>query len=1016
MLDKVVNGAVAVMDMLGKTGRRHPADYCDLETVDSSKVMVSHKGALVSVLQISGIKRLIGNQNYYDQVISHLTTSLSSMFETKAHQIQVFFEIDHDRTEEELNKIQGPSIETCRRLGLDLEDLFRGRAQTMTQWTAAERCYVALWTNPEALSKSEQKDEKRMRSAKLAGKVTSIHGQNPLAATSMIRNRHGSFLEAVRGELAAVDIMTDVLSARTSLRTIRDIIDPSFTGPDWNPSLPGDRAYPSQRADRAGAESWEILWPTLGHQLAPRDATVIGANIVEMGDRIYAPLYVDIFPKKPEFFATLFARAMEKRLPWRVSFLMEGAGLSGFGFKATVAQLLSFTSSGNGMIDRAFKDLKDLQDGAGETIVQARIALCTWAPKGDKDLLTRRLSDLARCVEGWGSCQVAEVTGDPLAGLSSTVVGYTQGSVATKTAAPMDEFLSMMPWARPSSPWTEGAVTFRSPDGKIMPYQPYSDKQITWINLVFAKPGSGKSVLMNMCNLALTVAPGATRLPRIAIIDIGPSSSGLISLIRESLPPDQRHQAVHRRLRMVESDAINPFDTQLGCRFPVPSELTFLRNMLTLLVTDFNSDNPDKGMPNLVAAVVDEMYKMRSDQADAVRYAPGMADIVDEALRRTNTAVDGRTTWWEITDALFAADEFRAAAIAQRYAVPLLADAVGVAQSERIRVTYGTMKIGDTSEPLIDGFCRMVGDALGLYPIMARPTAFDVGEARIVALDLDEVAKSGGVIADRQTAVMYMLARQVLAKDFFLSKEIVIDMPAPAHIKLRTTVPVDKYKEYHLSRIKDLLDDPKRICYDEFHRTAKARMVREQVLVDMREGRKWRVDIMLASQDLDDFDDIMTKMATGIFVMNGGNSSVIESIATQFGFADPAERYALEHRVHGPRRGGGTFLAKFDTIYGWYTMLLSATLSAVELWAFSTTAEDVSVRNRLYERIGPHRARRVLAYVYPDGSARSDINDRKQRMTESGQMVLDGKKLSVVEQVVDDLIQIERGMEPDHHH
>lgn len=1009
MLNKMVNGMMSVMDMLGKTGRRHPADYCDLETVDAQNVLVSHKGSLVSIIEIHGIKRLIGNQNYYHHVIASLTTSLSSLFEGKAHSLQVVFEIDHDRTEEELRRIQNPSVETCRRLNMDLEDMFDARADVLKFYTAAERCFVALWTNPEALSKSEQKEEKKMTTSRLDGKISSIMGQNPLAATAMIRNRHVSFVEAFRNELSAVDIMVSVLSAKTALRTIRDCIDPSVTGSDWTPSVPGDRVYPSQRKESAGFENWDILWPTLGSQLAPRDARFVEANVIEIGDRIYAPLYVDLFPKKPEFFSNLFARTQEKRIPWRISFLLEGSGLSGFGFKATVAQLLGFASAGNKMIDHAYKDLTALQNEAGESIVQARIAVCTWAPKEDKDLLKKRSSDLARSLQGWGTCNVSEVTGDPMAGLASTVVGFTQGSIGTKTAAPMDEFLAMMPWSRPSSPWQEGAVTFKSPDGKIMPYQPYSSKQTTWINLVFARPGSGKSVLMNLCNLALAVAPGATRLPRIAIIDIGPSSSGLVSLIRESLPTQQRHLVVHRRLRMVESDAINPFDTQLGCRFPVPSELTFLRNIVTLLVTDFSSEYPDKGMPNLVSGVIDEMYRIRSDRGESVvRYSPGMSPLVDEAIRRTNIHVDGRSTWWEVTDQLFVANEHRAAAIAQRNAVPLLSDAVGVAQSEKIRVTFGKMKVNDTGESLIDAFCRMIGDALGMYPIMARPTAFDVSDGRIVSLDLDEVAKSGGVVADRQTAVMYMLARQVLAKDFYLTKEIVPGMPAPAGIELRDSVPVEKYRAFHLERIKELLEDPKRICYDEFHRTSKAHMVREQVLVDMREGRKWKVDIMLASQDLEDFDDMMIKMATGIFVMDGGNASTIDDIARRFGFSDPAERFALEKRVHGPKRGGGTFLAKFSTVDGWFTMLLSPPLGPLELWAFSTTAEDVSIRNRLYEKVGQKRARKVLAYVYPDGTARDDIINRISQMKESDQMILDGKATSVLDRIVEDLLDTER--------
>lgn len=1010
MFDKLVNASISVMDTLGRMGRRHPSDYCDLQTVDSEHAIAANDGSLVSVLSISGIKRLIGNQNYYDGVIAGMTSSLSSMLEGKAHHLQVWFEVDPDRTVDDLNAVQKGSADTAARLNLDLADLFAERTAVLKNWTSSERCYIILWTHPEALSKTERQQDKKDHAANLTGKVTSALAQDPLAAVAMIRNRHGSFTEAVRSELAAVEIMCDLLSAKEALRLVRGAMDIGFTGKEWQPSMPGDRAYPAQRREPAGHEQWDTLWPRLADQLAPRDVTHIDSNIVRVGDRIYAPIYVDLFPKQPQFFAQLFARVREKNLPWRISFLMEGAGLDAFGFKAAIGQILGFANSGNALIDKAVRDLRGLQEQSGTTIVQARIALCTWAPKGDEDLLRRRVSDLARCLEGWGGCQVSEVTGDPMAGVASSLPAFSRGSIGTKTAAPMDEFMAMMPWARPSSPWSEGAVLFRSPDGKIMPYQPYSKEQITWINLIFARPGSGKSVLMNLCNLALAVAPGAMRLPRVAIIDIGPSSSGLISLLRESLPPAERHLVVHRRLKMVEQDSINPFDTQLGCRFPLPSEISFLRNMLTLLVTDLNDSLPDKGMPNLATAVIDEMYKLRSDKGDSpIRYAPGMVPEVDDALRAYNIKTDTHSTWWEVTDALFSAEQYRPAALAQRNAVPLLADAVSVAQSERIRVTFGKMIVGETREPLIDAFCRMIGDSLGMYPILARPTAFDVGQARIVSLDLDEVAKSGGVSADRQTAVMYMLARQVTAKDFYLNKSLLSEMPAPEHIEMRSTVPVAAYKAYHAARINEIEEDPKRICYDEFHRTSKASQVREQVVVDMREGRKWRVDVMLASQDLDDFDDVMINLATGVFVMDGGNASTIDDISRRFGFSDPAERHALEKRVHGPRRGGGTFLAKFATTKGWYTMLLSATLGPLELWAFSTTAEDVAIRNRLYERIGPKRARKVLSYVHPDGSAKNAVEERRQNM-KNLPGAQDEKMLGVIDQMIEELIDTERRM------
>ncbi len=65
----------------------------------------------------------------------------------------------------------------------------------------------------------------------------------------------------------------------------------------------------------------------------------------------------------------------------------------------------------------------------------------------------------------------------------------------------------------------------------------------------------------------------------------------------------------------------------------------------------------------------------------------------------------------------------------------------------------------------------MISGAVREYSILSRVTAFDIGDARVVSLDLDEVAKSGGDAADRQTSVMYMLARYVLARHYYLTEE-----------------------------------------------------------------------------------------------------------------------------------------------------------------------------------------------------------------------------------------------------
>src|SRR5476649_2586777 len=139
----------------------------------------------------------------------------------------------------------------------------------------------------------------------------------------------------------------------------------------------------------------------------------------------------------------------------------------------------------------------------------------------------------------------------------------------------------------------------------------------------------------------------------------------------------------------------------------------------------------------------------------------------------------------------------------------------------------------------------------------------------------------------------------------------------------------------------------------------------------MREGRKWNVQIALISQSLEDFDSVMVEFATSIFIMDAGPEQAIKRSTEIFGLSETA-RIALKTRVHGPREGGATFLAQFST----------KTLGPIELWAFSTTAEDARLRNKLYTKLGPKEAHRVLANLFPSGSVKKLMEERLATLKE----------------------------------
>lgn len=996
-IDPVLDSIDSILAWFSTELKQTVESYCDLETAEDVHTLVGRDGSLVSVIRVFGVTRLIGNEEF-ERIHSGLTQSLQATFKRPGHILQVYFSYDRATVKPEIEDILSPAKGTAKRLKMDLEDLFRERVDYLAKFCAHEELYFVIWTRPYSLSSEQMK---RAGKDKLKfireNKITPFYnGQNLIAAIPDLRESHSSFVRSIVSDLNGLNVYCKLLEVHDAGYAIRSSAEPDFTDRGWRPILPGDK-IPVHEARPVAKEMSGLMYPPLSRQVFPRDAMAIDLRTIRVGDRIYTPLFIDLFPQELKTFIALFSRTLATVAPWRISFLIESGGLATIRFKSAMASILSWTSSYNSLVHDAATLLRQIETETDDAVVRLQVSLATWAPENNLRLLRTRAAELAKAVEGWGTCEVSEVSGDVFAGISSSLLGFSATSVGTPSVAPLSDVVYMLPFTRPASAWQHGAVLLRSPDGKPWPYQPGSVQQTTWIDLMYARPGSGKSVLSNSINLALALSGGIQRLPRIAIVDIGPSSSGLISLLKEALPQESKHLVSYHRIRMTPDYSINPFDTQLGCRFPTAQERGFLVNFITLLATPLGAERPYDGISDMSGLIVDELYKFLADDGKPHLYTSGIESIVDDVLAEIGFVMDDRTTWWEVTDALFLAGLHHEAMLAQRFAAPLLADAAAICRTPAVEDLYGQVK-APTGEPLIQAFSRMISSAVREYPVLSSVTKFDIGDARIVSLDLDEVAKSGGDAAERQTAVMYMLARYILARHYYLTEDVLSDFP-------------EAYREYHRARIAEIREDAKRIVYDEFHRTSKARAVREQVILDMREGRKWNVQIALISQSLDDFDAVMVEFATSVFIMDAGPEQSIKRSTEIFGLSDTA-RTALKTRVHGPREGGATFLAQFATKSGINTQLLTSTLGPVELWAFSTTAEDARIRNKLYAKIGPKEARRVLANLFPNGSIKSLVESRLASVKEQVGVIEDVNNLSIVDQLLEEIL-VAYGENPD---
>src|SRR5262249_43410083 len=149
---------------------------------------------------------------------------------------------------------------------------------------------------------------------------------NVFAAMAGLRTRHSSFVAAIMGDLKNTRIAAEVLEVHAAAREQRMSVDPDFTDETWRPCLVGDK-IPHRKTRRDPKDMSGSYWPRLDRQLVPRAIEPLNQKAVLVGDRIYAPMYIDLHPEDIKPFQHLFLRVVESRMPWRMSFLIESGGL-----------------------------------------------------------------------------------------------------------------------------------------------------------------------------------------------------------------------------------------------------------------------------------------------------------------------------------------------------------------------------------------------------------------------------------------------------------------------------------------------------------------------------------------------------------------------------------------------------------------------------------------------------------------------------------------------------------------
>ncbi len=327
-IDPFLDGIDAILAWFSTDLKQTVESYCDLETAEATHNLVARDGSILSVVRIFGVTRLIG-QEEFDAIHQGLTQSLQATLKRPGHVLQVYFGYDREAVKPEIEEILSPANATAKRLHLDLDDLFSERLNYISKYCAHEELYFVLWTRPYSLSAEQMK-----RAAKEKLNFIREHkippfknGQNLIAAIPDLRDEHSSFVRSVVTDLNALNVYCTLLEVHDAVAAMRNSADPDFTDKEWRPVLPGDKIPVHEARPLAGELSGLMYPPLCKTSISTRCRGAWIYVRLRAGDRIYTPLFIDLFPQELKSFISLFARTLPTRVPWRMSFLIESGGL-----------------------------------------------------------------------------------------------------------------------------------------------------------------------------------------------------------------------------------------------------------------------------------------------------------------------------------------------------------------------------------------------------------------------------------------------------------------------------------------------------------------------------------------------------------------------------------------------------------------------------------------------------------------------------------------------------------------
>lgn len=928
-------------------------------------VLAQVNGDLITVLDVRGARKLIGH-NDFELMAANFARIVDKMCRSGSggqHSFSIGFRSDPTQAKTVISRMLRPQVETARGFGITDMRMLRERHDALVRQCTDESVYLVIRTHAADVTVHEKKilaDTKRrmgieIRKLKAGGMQfpAGVAQSIPVPLGALVPRHHAaviSLLEDLRRNInsGGAQLLVSAMSAYDAVASMRKHFDARPLPEGWKPRFFGDGNT------RAGGPAFATMsddahvTPTrLARQVVngPIDDDFGVRELCRYGDHWFASVVLEICPDNgSEPFAEIASR-IGRQIPWRASFEINPNGMRVRQLERTLSAFLGAVGDYNKGIRRAFDNLREMQN-KGTYICSLRMVLTTWSTTKEQTMLN--LSNLSSAVEGWGAAGCTNETGEPGRAMLASCAGFASISPAPFLPAPIGDVARMVPFSRPASIWDRGQIIFLTLEGRAYAVDFGSALQNYWATIGFAPTGSGKSFTLNVLNSGLLLAPGATEVPPITLVDVGHSGALVMEWFKSILPEHLKEQVLAVTLRNTDEYIVNPFDTQHGFDMPIMADIDFLVAVLGTMSPGCGPE-ANKFFERVVRGAYARYARISPDSR---RWQDAYDTKVANALKRIGFVVTEKTRVWQVVDALFEAGMTDESISAQRFAMPTLADLPKVAADSSVANVYGSAMFN--GERIIDVFTRNVVSSLDTYKLLSSYTTFNLGAARAVSIDLQEVV--GSMTSEegrRRSGIMFLLARRIGARNYFLKWDEIAKECPPA------------YAKYQQARVARLWEKIKFLQYDECHYFSGIESVVSLVRSDLRTGRKFNLVSAMFSQQLEDFDSTVLDNSYIVFVMGLGDVSPAK-VREVFALSEDEMQSIAAHCIRP-----GTMFARFKTRVGTLSQVVRLNVSGYEQWAFTTQGRDPALRSALSRFLPRNEVIALLTDMFPSGSAES---------------------------------------------